>query len=281
MASRAFTWVATTVEKGSFPRLRKWIWRNFYNALSWAWPDSEWHFMNYGYVPADIGDSFPLDAEDEDKRVFIGLYREALAGIDIAGKTVLEVGSGRGGGAAYIAKYLSPASVTGVDYSPKTVRLAKRLNSHDGLRFDVGDAEALRFPDESFDIVLSVESSHCYSRMDVFVSEAARVLKPGGHFCWVDLRGKSMIAQLDRDFAHPDLRLIAEKSLSDGVVRALDSVSERKVDRIKSAQFAQKFLKEFAGVKGSSIHRWLASGKVVYLARLYRKAGGDGESADG
>ena len=48
---------------------------------------------------------------------------------DMAGARVLEIGSGRGGGSRYIARYHAPASVTGLDYSPETVRIARRLNA--------------------------------------------------------------------------------------------------------------------------------------------------------
>jgi SAM-dependent methyltransferase len=38
------------------------------------------------------------------------------------------------------------------------------------------------------DAVVNIESSHCYESMDTFLSEACRVLRPGGRFFFADLR---------------------------------------------------------------------------------------------
>ncbi len=56
--------------------------------------------MNYGYVPIDEKSKLILkDEVDQENRLFIQLYQHTLLGIDLKGKEVLEVGSGRGGGA--------------------------------------------------------------------------------------------------------------------------------------------------------------------------------------
>ena len=99
--------------------------------------------------------------------------------VDLGGAEVVEteglhrrerqVGSGRGGGASYIARYLNPASMLGVDYSKSAVKLCSRIHSVPSLTFKQGDAESLPCADKSFDIVLNVESSHCYGSMDRFV----------------------------------------------------------------------------------------------------------------
>ena len=60
-----------------------------------------------------------------------------------------------------------------------------------GLAFEVGDAERMPFPDASFDAVVNVESSHCYPSMPAFLSEVRRVLRPGGHFLYADLRPRT------------------------------------------------------------------------------------------
>ncbi len=43
-------------------------------------------------------------------------------------------------------------------------------------------------PDNSLDIILNVESSHCYQDQLKVFSENYRVLKPGGYLLWCDLR---------------------------------------------------------------------------------------------
>ena len=53
--------------------------------------------MNYGYLPDDRSTSLQLDPTDESDRLCIQLYEAVVSGVDLHGKEVLEVGSGRGG----------------------------------------------------------------------------------------------------------------------------------------------------------------------------------------
>ncbi len=274
MSSRVIEAALRSVERGAFPRFRKWFWKRLYNQMSRLWADDDWRFMNYGYVAGPDVAPFELQGADEHERAFIGLYHQAVDSLDIAGKNVLEVGSGRGGGSAYITRYHKPGSMVGIDFSSETVKRAQQLNADiPGLAFRHGDAEAIPFGDASFDVVVNVESSHCYSNVAAFVGEAARVLKPGGIFTWADMRAPSMLPGLNENFNHPDLALIAETDLSHGVIRALDMANDRKVARISRFPVLNRFLKEFAGTQGSVLYGGLHSGDVVYLARRYRKAG--------
>lgn len=273
MASRLFSKVLAAVERGAFPRTQKWFWQRVYNILSRFWRDDDWRFMNYGFIPE--GAPFALKPEDEKERPFIGLYQQAVDGLPVAGARVLEIGSGRGGGSRYIARYHAPASVIGLDYSPQTVRLAQRLNvGTRGLSFRVGDAEKLPFPDGCFDLVVNIESSHCYADVAAFSREVSRVLAPGGWFTFADMRASSMLAELDRQLAAPGLELVAEQNISAGVVAALDAAEARKSERIGRARLGRRFMSEFSGAKGSSLYKGLSNGHVTYLARRYRKTGG-------
>ena len=56
-----------------------------------------------------------------------------------------------------------------------------------------GNAERLPFNDETFDVVLNVESSHLYTRRVNFVREVHRVLKTGGFLCTADVRYKEAV----------------------------------------------------------------------------------------
>src|SRR5690349_24611416 len=93
--------------------LKKVLWRTWYQYLTNSWRSPEWTFMNYGY----IGNNLLLAEEDEKDRCCIQLYRQTVGGIDLTGKDVLEVGSGRGGGSSFIKRYLYPARMIGVDLS--------------------------------------------------------------------------------------------------------------------------------------------------------------------
>lgn len=256
-------------ERGAFPGLRRRTWKWGYTFLSLVWR-KPWRFLNYGHIPE--GAPFPLAAEDEADRPFIGLYHQALEGLPVEGARVLEVGCGHGGGAAWVARHFAPAAMVAVDRSPGTLSRARRLNPPTpNLDYRIGDAEALPFPDASFDMLLNIESSHCYGSMDRFVAEAARVLRPGGHLCWADMRSPAMLPALDAAFAAQPLELLAEARLNGGVLAALDAVEEAKAREVSRYGLLRPVLREFTGMQGSVLRKALGEGEVLYLARRYRK----------
>ena len=96
------------------------------------------------------------------------------------GTTLLDVGCGIGGSARILAKDYG-FDVTGVTISSQQVERATQLTPA-GLsaRFMVDDAMALSFPDNSFDVVWSLEAGPHMPDKAVFAKELLRVLKPGG-----------------------------------------------------------------------------------------------------
>ncbi len=270
MMVRAFSSILDAIDRGAFPQTRKWFWRGLYGGLSRLWRDEDWRFMNYGYLPE--GTPFHLSEQDEIDRPFIGLYAQAVDGLDVTGARVLEVGCGRGGGSRYIARYHQPRLMTGLDYSAGTVRLARRLNADaPNLQFDIGDAEKLPFKDESFDFVINVESSHCYGDVPAFAREVGRVLAPGGWFSFADMRSQAALGDLRRQLSVPGLVLKSENDLTVGVVAALDAAEARKRQMLAKSYFGRSFMVEFAGMQGSMLRRGLSKGEVVYIAQRYRK----------
>jgi SAM-dependent methyltransferase len=199
MAASVFARVLRAIEKGRLSTLRRWLWSAVYEGLARFWRDPAQRFMNYGYLPPDMPASGGSAlAHDQGA---IALYRAVIVAVPLAGAHALEVGCGRGGGAAYLAGCHAPPEVIGLDLSPTTIARARMLNTGIArLAFRVGDAQALPFLAHSFDIVFNVESSHCCARMDRVVAEAVRVLRPGGWLAWADMRSQAMLAALDRSW---------------------------------------------------------------------------------
>lgn len=139
-------------------------------------------FLNYGYEE-DPPMGVPLSPPDEANRFPIQLYHRTAAQVDLHGKRVLEVGCGHGGGASYLMRTFRPASYTGLDLNSDGIEFCRQRHNVAGLKFVQGDAENLPFPDESFDVVINIESSHLYAQFPRFLAEVARVLVPGGIFC--------------------------------------------------------------------------------------------------
>ncbi len=154
MIADAFLWVLNRT-----PSLRRAMWRLFFDVLAARFGNiGWWTLMNYGYAePEGATGSFDLKPDDEAERYPIALYRHVATLAPIAGRDVLEIGSGRGGGASYIARYLKPRRMVGIDLSGKAVAFSNRRHVIDNLHFRQGDAERLPFDDQSFDAVINVE----------------------------------------------------------------------------------------------------------------------------
>ena len=90
-----------------------------------------------------------------------------------------------------------------MDFSPVYIEHATRKNQDPRIKFEVGDACALTFPNQSFDRVLSLLMLHFVSRADQAVAEMRRVARPGavvGAAVW-DARGGFVATRMFFDTA--------------------------------------------------------------------------------
>lgn len=270
MIADAFLWILNRT-----PSLRRALWRTFFDALAARFGDiGWWTMMNYGYAERDCTTTaFDLQPADEAERYPIALYRHVATMAPLAGRDVLEVGSGRGGGASYVARYLEPKRMVGIDLSGKAVSFSNRRHDVANLHFQQGDAERLPFDDGSFDSVINVESSFCYPSIDRFFAEVRRVLRPGGHLHYTDLRLAHEMQDWREAIARSGLELIVERDITANVVEALRRDSPRRREggrKIAGGPFAA-IADVFTGVDGTRIPSLLASGGMVYCSFLLRK----------
>ena len=107
---------------------------------------------------------------------------------EIQARDVLELGSGRGFNLIHLAKQKPEVRFEGIDLIPanvQTSRKCSRMLNH--LGFQVGNIEELGYASETFDIVFTVESLSHVANIPKALSEAYRVLKPGGRMVVFDL----------------------------------------------------------------------------------------------
>jgi SAM-dependent methyltransferase len=144
-------------------------------------------FLNLGYHPSpdEATATIRLTGELARFQCNLNLYTQALGAVRLGGRDVVEVGAGRGGGAAALVAHHQPRSYVAIDGSRRQVEMCRSI--HPDIQFTYGNACALPLPDTSADVVLNVESSHCYSDLEAFVAEVRRVLRPGGVFCLTDI----------------------------------------------------------------------------------------------
>ena len=247
------------------------MWRWWYQRLAKAKAWGDFGFMNYGFIDSDQP---TLEPEDEPDRPFIQLYHMNIRDVDLEGKQVLEVGSGRGGGAHWIARTYNPDSLTGLDYSAAAVNLCSRMYGRQGnLRFIEGNAMKLPFENDSFDVVYNVESSHCYSDMFAFIHEVFRVLRPGGYFAWTDFRDEKRMQEIREIFDTTEFSIVKNADITTEVIAALDQISDDKQSRIEkgTGRIIRRSFETFAGVRGTPVYESFQNGSLRYYRYLLRK----------
>ena len=238
-------------------------------------------FLNYGYASAGAMEPWDGDdALDPTSRASLALYRRTAtdAGtFSCAGLDVLEAGAGLGGGAAWLARHERPRRMVALDVSAAAVRACRERHlPRTGLSFEHGDAQALPFVDDSFDVVLSVESSHTYPRFDDFVREARRVLRDGGLLLLADFRAAGRIERLREEIAREGFEIEVCEDVTDNVVAALRQTSAAKERRIASLalpRFVARQVAYFAGATSSEKFARFARRDDVYLRLRARKRG--------
>jgi len=245
--------------------------RSWYRFVNNADKKAEVVFMNYGF--AEDTDNISLEAKDEPNRFPIQLYHQLVRAHDLQNKDILEIGCGRGGGLAFLTKLLQPLSATGIDLDPTAVEFCNKHWSKPGLSFIQGNAQQIPLPDNSFDVIINVESSHRYENLNLFLNEVRRLLRPEGVFLITDFRGHDQIPGLLEHFGGSGLEIIGEDIVTPQVVKALelDDNRRRYLVRTLVPKFLRRIALNFAGAKGSPTYRRFASGKWIYFNYCLKK----------
>ena len=236
--------------------------------------DKEIRLMNYGWIdPETRAPLMALDAEDEPDRYALQLYHRVATAVDLHDRDVLEVGSGRGGGAAYLAKYLGPRRVHGVDLCASSAQFCNEYWKRPCLTFSQGNSERLPQSSETFDAIINIESSHCYVHMNRFVAHAYRILRPGGYLLFADFRPSTTIDELRDEFLRPGFELIEEEELNPGILLALDAEDARKRAFIdaKVSDRRRNMFEMFAALKGTPMYEAFKCDEARYMRYTLRK----------
>lgn len=246
--------------------------RLLYELIAWRFrDDTDLRFMNYGYFAG--GEGAPLAQDEAAERYSAALYEAVATQAPLAGRRVLDVGTGRGGGASFVQRHLGAAETVGCDIAHGAIAFCARVHAGvPGLRFLQGDAMTLPFAAESFDAVLNVESAHCYPDRAAFYSEVFRVLRPGGHFLMADFTPPRIRPEADRARITEDLSLtgFAPPSVTDitaAIVAGLDRDNDRRLREI-DARFplgTRRLARLWAGTRESWIYRDFAEGRRAYF----------------
>jgi phosphoethanolamine N-methyltransferase len=118
-----------------------------------------------------------------------GHVAKMVAGLELEGRRVLDIGCGLGGPACFLAREYG-AHVVGTDLEPPLIERARRRAASEGLedrtRFEVVVPGPLSFGDDSFDLVMSSGGiTQTADKLGLF-RDCLRVLEPGGSFSAYD-----------------------------------------------------------------------------------------------
>ena len=199
------------------------------------------------------------------------LYEHTVRDTPLAGRDVLEVSCGRGGGANFVSRTFRPQRYVGVDLSDENIRLARSRAARAGLTFEIGNAEQLALPDSSFDVVINIEASHLYDDRGRFFVEALRVLRPGGYFCYTD--GCWADDDCSEELLDLGFELLERLEITTNVLHALRKDSARRAtlfDAMRNREQREEY-KAWGGVVGYRANTRFEAGQTRYFSHRLRK----------
>src|SRR6185295_2882108 len=122
---------------------------------------------------------FSGPSEEVERRFVLGMMRIG------DGDQVIDVGCGTGNYTRHLARAAGEGLTVGLDASEAMVAAAAARSDRENLAYLRGDACALPFADESFDVACSVGVIHMVEEPLVALGEMVRVLAPGGRLAVV------------------------------------------------------------------------------------------------
>jgi SAM-dependent methyltransferase len=145
-----------------------------------------WTAVNAAFTDADARRAWSSD------EITWGLFKvpERELGVlgdlgDLEGRDVVELGCG----SAYLSAWLARrgARPVAVDLTPAQLETARRCQEEFGLSFPLveANAEDVPLPDASFDLVVSEYGASVWCDPELWIAEAARLLRPGGRLVFL------------------------------------------------------------------------------------------------
>jgi SAM-dependent methyltransferase len=181
-----------------------------------------WTKANAEYTDRKARESWARD--EIDWGMFSGPESEIRALGEVAGKDVVELGCGTAYFGAWLAK--RGARVTGVDPTPAQLDTARRMSEEFELPMKLveASAEEVLLPDASFDLAVSEYGASIWADPELWIAEAARLLRPGGRLVFLCNSTLSILCSPDEGKVeerlmrgHADLGRIAWPGEDEGV----------------------------------------------------------------
>jgi SAM-dependent methyltransferase len=175
----------------------------------------------------------------------------ALAALN-EGQVVLDLGSGGGIDVLLSAKRVGPSGKAyGIDMTDEMLNLARKNAAEAGVEnveFLKGEMEAIPLPDDSVDVIISNCVINLSADKRKTLSEAFRVLKPGGRFAVSDIVVRGEVDPAVRQSVELWIGCVAGALEETEFAQILDDVGFEEIDieptRIYGVDDAKAFLGE-------------------------------------
>lgn len=186
-------------------------------------------------------------------------------------KDVLEIACGAGQGLGYLAK--TARKVVGNDIDENNLQFAKDLyEKRKNIELKIFDAEKMPFNDKTFDVVICYEAIYYFKNVEIFISEARRVLKDDGRFIictvnkdWPDFNPSPFSVKY---FSIPELSILLkdkfkETRFSGGFFIAKEGIKDKVISFFKRAAVGLHLMPKT--MKGKELLKRLFLGKLYPL----------------
>lgn len=152
-------------------------------------PDHIWYYYQHYYSAAQASNAHSKFCErvfgkdlTQDGQADMDSLQRMLAKLDLKETNrVLDLGCGAGAISEYISD-VTGANVTGLDFSESAIvtALDRTAGKRDRLNFARGNINALEFPENSFDTIISIDTIYWAADIDTTMASLVRLIKPSG-----------------------------------------------------------------------------------------------------
>jgi SAM-dependent methyltransferase len=194
-------------------------------------------FLNYGYIADGRARRRCPETTGESKDVSANLVLEVIGASDLRDKDILDVGCGRGGTIALIARcFPFTRSITGMDLSPQAIAFCRQAHAATLARFLVADAERLPIPDASIDVLLNIESACVYPHVRTFYRQAHRVLRKGGRLLYADCLDAQAVDSRKAYLSRLGFQISDFRDITANVLLSCDQTARSRYEQVRGGR---------------------------------------------
>lgn len=188
--------------------------------------NTNFEFMNHGY--------HPIDNRLNNSSIFLKncatLYLYVMDKLNLCDiKSILEVGCGRGGGISLIKDVYNIKDVYGCDLIQENIDYC--IKNHNNIEFKVQDACDLNY-DKKFDVILNIESSHCYIDIQKFFQRIVKFLNNDGIFLYADIFTKKNLNFVKNTLLEKFF-ILEEEDITENVYRSCKNITKNLEKNLK------------------------------------------------